>query len=414
MSSSVVEHAHPFAAATKAGRLPYKVAALSHASQGRNEIRLAEQEMPGLMALRREHSGQQPLAGAKVMGSLHMTIQTAVLIETLAELGADVRWASCNIFSTQDHAAAAVAVGRPGTGGTVDDLGGSRCSRGKGETLSEYWWCTNEALVWPDGTGPDLIVDDGGDATLFVHKGYAFEKAGTVPAFNPDQDPEEWGVILDLLREIQGRDKTQWHRISLAIRGVSEETTTGCPSALRDDAGRLALVPGHQRQRFGHQEQVRQRVRVSPFPARRVGAGDRRHARRQSGGGLWLRRSWQGVRAVTPRPGVPGGHYRGRPDLCPTGRHGRVRGQDARHHARNRLMSSSPRPAIARSSPAEQMGRMKDKAIVGNIGHFDNEIDMAGLQEDPGNRAAQHQAAVRRVAFFPMVTVCSCSPKDGC
>src|SRR5690348_4897317 len=186
---------HPFTQATKTGRAPYKVADLNLADWGRKEIRLAEQEMPGLMALRARYAGKRPLAGARVMGSLHMTIQTAVLIETLGDLGADVRWVSCNIFSTQDHAAAAVVVGRPETHGTVAEPKGTPVFAWKGESLEEYWWCTKEALVWPDGAGPTLIVDDGGDATLFVHKAYEFEKAGKVPAFDAANDPEEWGVI---------------------------------------------------------------------------------------------------------------------------------------------------------------------------------------------------------------------------
>src|SRR5262245_58989503 len=168
--ATVLEKAHPFEAAQRAGRPAYKVADLKLAEWGRKEIRLAEHEMPGLMALRARHEGQKPLAGARIMGSLHMTIQTAVLIETLVDLGADVRWVSCNIFSTQDHAAAAVVVGRPETGGTAASPKGTPVFAWKGETLGEYWWCTKEALVWPDGSGPTLIVDDGGDATLFVHK----------------------------------------------------------------------------------------------------------------------------------------------------------------------------------------------------------------------------------------------------
>src|SRR4029079_11103168 len=183
---------HPFTAAKKAGREPFKVKDLSLAEFGRNEIRLAEHEMPGLMALRTRYAGKTPLAGAKIMGSLHMTVQTAVLIETLTALGADVRWVSCNIFSTQDSAAAAVAVGRPETGGTVQNPKGTPVFAWKGETLAEYWWCTVEALVCPDGSGPTMILDDGGDATLFVHKALEFETAGAVPAFNADKDPEEW------------------------------------------------------------------------------------------------------------------------------------------------------------------------------------------------------------------------------
>src|ERR671935_1801949 len=193
---SVASEVHAFDAARQSSREPFKVANLSLGEWGRKEIRLAEHEMPGLMAIRARYAGTKPLAGARIMGSLHMTIQTAVLIETLELLGADVRWVSCNIFSTQDHAAAAVVVGRPETGGTVDNPKGIPVFAWKGETLEEYWWCTVEALVWPDGQGPSLIVDDGGDATLFVHKAFQFEKAGKVPAFNPDKDPEEWGVIL--------------------------------------------------------------------------------------------------------------------------------------------------------------------------------------------------------------------------
>src|SRR2546428_3946072 len=191
---TIAEPMNAFTAAIEAGREPYKVKDLELAEYGRNEIRLAEHEMPGLMALRAEYKGKQPLAGAKIMGSLHMTVQTAVLIETLTQLGADVRWVSCNIFSTQDPAAAAVAVG---PNGTPEDPQGTAVFAWKGETLEEYWWCTVEALVWPDGSGPHLIVDDGGDATLLVHKGAEFERAGKVPDFDPDNDPEEWGVILD-------------------------------------------------------------------------------------------------------------------------------------------------------------------------------------------------------------------------
>jgi adenosylhomocysteinase len=224
---TLTETAHAYDLARKAGRLPYKVADLSLAEWGRKEMRLAEQEMPGLMALRERYGKQKPLSGARVMGSLHMTIQTAVLIETLAELGADVRWVSCNIFSTQDHAAAAVVVGRPETGGTVENPRGIPVFAWKGETLDEYWWCTTEALLWPDNSGPTLIVDDGGDATLFVHKAYEFEKSGKVPAFDEANEPEEWGVILETIRrELKARPGV-WTKVATGIRGVSEETTTG-------------------------------------------------------------------------------------------------------------------------------------------------------------------------------------------
>src|SRR5213596_535507 len=206
--SVTVERTHAFDEARKAGREPFKVKDLSLAEFGRKEIRLAEQEMPGLMAVRARYAATKPLAGMQIMGSLHMTIQTAVLIETLTELGADVRWVSCNIFSTQDHAAAAVAVGRPEQGGTPEHPMGTPVFAWKGETLEEYWWCTSEALEWPDGTGPTLIVDDGGDATLVVHKGAEFESAGDVPPFDPHGHPEEWGVILDLIRGSIKKDAT--------------------------------------------------------------------------------------------------------------------------------------------------------------------------------------------------------------
>jgi adenosylhomocysteinase len=221
MSATAEKVQHPYEAARAAGREPFKVADLSLADYGRKELRLAEQEMPGLMALRAQYGKSKPLAGARVMGSLHMTIQTGVLIETLAELGADVRWVSCNIFSTQDHAAAAVVVGRPETGGTPADPKGIPVFAWKGETLEEYWWCTKEALVWPDGSGPTLIVDDGGDATLFVHKALEFEQAGAVPGFDPEKEPEEWGVILDTLRAELKANPGRWSKVARGIRGVS-------------------------------------------------------------------------------------------------------------------------------------------------------------------------------------------------
>src|SRR5690242_300456 len=212
--SATTERMHAFDEAQAAGRLPYKVKDLSLAEFGRKEMQLAEQEMPGLMSIRKEYAASKPLAGTRIMGSLHMTIQTAVLIETLTELGADVRWVSCNIFSTQDHAAAAVVVGRPETGGTVDNPKGTPVFAWKGETLDEYWWCTEQALEWPDGSGPTLIVDDGGDATLLVHKGVEFEKAGKVPAFDAEKDPEEWGVILKLISDQLAKDKNRWTKLA--------------------------------------------------------------------------------------------------------------------------------------------------------------------------------------------------------
>src|SRR5687767_8828711 len=224
MSTVLSEKMHAFEAAGKVGRPGYKVADLKLAEWGRKEIRLAEHEMPGLMALRARYAGKRPLAGARIMGSLHMTVQTAVLIETLVDLGADVRWVSCNIFSTQDHAAAAVAVGPKGT---PEKPKGVAVFAWKGETLEEYWWCTEQALMWPDGRGPNMLLDDGGDATLLVHKGAEFENAGRIPAFDPQNDPEEWGVILDLLNAEAKKNPGRWSAMAREIKGVTEETTTG-------------------------------------------------------------------------------------------------------------------------------------------------------------------------------------------
>ena len=202
----------------------FKVADLSLAEFGRNEIRLAEHEMPGLMSLRAEYGDSQPLKGARIAGSLHMTIQTAVLIETLTALGADVRWVTCNIFSTQDHAAAAVAVGPEGT---PEAPAGVPVFAWKGETLEEYWWATEQLFYWEDGLGPNLILDDGGDATMLVHKGLEFEKAGAIPE-TPEDASEEEGVFMEQLRTIAAEQGTEfWQKIAPEIRGVSEETTTG-------------------------------------------------------------------------------------------------------------------------------------------------------------------------------------------
>ncbi|MGO8882240.1 MAG: adenosylhomocysteinase, partial [Streptosporangiaceae bacterium] len=206
-----------------AENIPFEVADLSLAEFGRKEIRLAEHEMPGLMAVRAEYADSQPLRGARITGSLHMTIQTAVLIETLAALGAQVRWASCNIFSTQDHAAAAIAVGPDGT---PDDPKGIPVFAWKGETLQDYWWCTEQALSWPGESGPSMLLDDGGDATLLVHKGAEFEAAGSVPAA-ADDDPEEWQVVLDVLRASLAASPGRWTACADGIAGVTEETTTG-------------------------------------------------------------------------------------------------------------------------------------------------------------------------------------------
>ena len=208
---------------TTVAKADFKVADLGLAEFGRKEIRLAEHEMPGLMATRREFADRQPLAGARITGSLHMTIQTAVLIETLVSLGAEVRWASCNIFSTQDHAAAAIVVGPDGT---PEDPQGVPVFAWKGETLEEYWWCTLQALSWPEGNGPNMILDDGGDATLLVHKGAEFERAGAVP--DPaSADSEEFEIVLGLLQRSLEEDSQRFTKMAAEIKGVTEETTTG-------------------------------------------------------------------------------------------------------------------------------------------------------------------------------------------
>src|SRR5215469_7511030 len=222
---------------------PFKVADLSLAEFGRKEIKLAEHEMPGLMSVREEYARSQPLRGARVTGSLHMTIQTAVLIETLVALGAQVRWASCNIFSTQDHAAAAVAVGPDGT---PEDPKGIPVFAWKGETLPEYWWCTEQALTWPGQPGPNMLLDDGGDATLLVHKGAEFEAAGAVPE-PADDDPEEWRVVLSALRASLAASPGKWTAAAAEIKGVTESFTL---------IGGHAQVPGDQRERLGDQVEV--------------------------------------------------------------------------------------------------------------------------------------------------------------
>jgi len=374
---------HPFAAAASTGRPPYKVADLSLARQGRDEIRLAEQEMPGLMAIRQAEGPKRPLAGAKIMGSLHMTVQTAVLIETLTALGADVRWVSCNIFSTQDHAASAVVVGRPESGGTPEDPRGTPVFAWKGETLPEYWWCTNEALLWSDGSGPDLVVDDGGDATLLIHKGYEFEKAGTVPAFDPDTEPEEWGVILELLREIHGRDAGLWQRVSPAIRGVSEETTTGVHRLYEMMEGGSLLFPAINvndsvtKSKFDNVYGCRHSLPDGLARATDVMLGGKVAVVcgfGEVGKGCAQALRGQGCRVVVTEVDP----------ICAL--QAAMEGYEV-----NTLENMLERADLFITATgnkdiitAEQMGRMKDKAIVGNIGHFDNEIDMAGLRRIQG------------------------------
>ncbi len=369
-------------ATTSEARLPFKVADLSLAEWGRKEIRLAEHEMPGLMAARAEYGPQQPLAGLKVMGSLHMTVQTAVLIETLVGLGADVRWVSCNIFSTQDHAAAAVAVGRDGT---PDDPRGVPVFAWKGESLEEYWWCTDQALVWPDGSGPNLIVDDGGDATLLLHKGVEYEEAGRVPDFDAESEPEEWGVILELLRRSLAEDSGKWRRIVEKIRGVSEETTTGVHRLYEMEVAGELLFPAINvndsvtKSKFDNIYGCRHSVidglnratdvMISGKMAVVCGYGE-------VGKGCAQALKSQGacvvVTEIDPicalQASMEGFTVR--------------RLEDVLGDADIFITATGNKDIIT----AEHMAGMKDKAIVGNIGHFDNEIDMAGLGKVPGIR----------------------------
>jgi adenosylhomocysteinase len=383
MMSTATLTQHAFDAARKAGREPYKVADLNLAEWGRKELRLAEQEMPGLMALRERYAGKKPLAGARIMGSLHMTIQTAVLIETLDLLGADVRWVSCNIFSTQDHAAAAVVVGRPETGGTATAPMGIPVFAWKGETLDEYWWCTVEALLWPDGSGPTLIVDDGGDATLFVHKAYEFEKAGKVPAFNAASEPEEWGVILETLqRELKARPGV-WTKVAKGIRGVSEETTTGVHRLYEMKNAGTLLFPAINvndsvtKSKFDNIYGCRHSLPDGLARATDVMLGGKMavvFGFGEVGKGCAQALRGQGCRVVITeidpicalQAAMEGYEV--------------VRLEDVIDRADIFITATGNFNIIT----ADHMAQMKDKAIVGNIGHFDNEIDMAGLKKIPG------------------------------
>jgi adenosylhomocysteinase len=365
-----------------AERPAFKVLDLALADWGRKEIRLAEHEMPGLMAARGEYGPAQPLAGLKVMGSLHMTVQTAVLIETLMDLGADVRWASCNIFSTQDHAAAAVVVGR---GGTPDAPKGAPVFAWKGETLSEYWWCTEQALEWPDGSGPDLIVDDGGDATLLLHRGVEFEDAGAVPAFDADSEPEEWGVILDVIRRSIARDPERFHRLVKTVRGVSEETTTGVHRLYEREQEGTLLFPAINvndsvtKSKFDNTYGCRHSVVDGLNRATDVmlagkkvvvcGYGD-------VGKGCAQALDGQGANVMVTEIDP----------ICALQAYMEgftVVTLDEVVETTDIFITSTGNKDII---TAADMARMKDKAIIANIGHFDNEIDMAGLARTPGIR----------------------------
>ena len=378
--TTVVQELHAFDAARKAGREPYKVKDLGLAEFGRKEIRLAEHEMPGLMALRARYGATKPLAGAKVMGSLHMTVQTAVLIETLTELGADVRWVSCNIFSTQDHAAAAVVVGRPETGGTPQHPKGTPVFAWKGETLEEYWWCTSEALMWPDGSGPTQIVDDGGDATLLLHKGVEYEKAGKVPAFNADAEPEEWGVILQLLRQELSSNPKRWTKVAAEMKGVSEETTTGVHRLYEMHKNGTLLFPAINvndsvtKSKFDNIYGCRHSLIDGLNRATDVMMGGKVAVVAgfgEVGKGCAQALRGQGCRVIVAeidpicalQAAMEGYEVKPIDDVVETA--------DIFVTATGNLNIIT----------VDMMSRMKHNAIIGNIGHFDNEIDMAGLKK---------------------------------
>jgi len=361
----------------------FKVADLSLADFGRKEITLAEHEMPGLMSIRSEYADAQPLKGARITGSLHMTVQTAVLIETLAALGAEVRWCSCNIFSTQDHAAAAVALGPEGT---PEEPRGVPVYAWKGETLQEYWWCTEQALLWPDEDGnpthPNMILDDGGDATLLVHKGTEYEAAGVVP--DPaGADSEELQVILSLLTRSLGEDPLRWTRIGAGIKGVTEETTTGVHRLYQMvETGEL-LFPAINvndsvtKSKFDNLYGCRHSlvdginratdVMIGGKMAVICGFGD-------VGKGCAESLRGQGARVVITEIDP----------ICAL--QAAMQGYEVR--TLDEVIDSADIFVTATGNrdiiTAAHMQRMKHQAIVGNIGHFDNEIDVAGLAAIPG------------------------------
>ncbi|MGH3743333.1 MAG: adenosylhomocysteinase, partial [Mycobacteriales bacterium] len=380
----------------------FKVADLSLAAFGRKEIALAEHEMPGLMAIRREFAGEQPLKGARIMGSLHMTIQTAVLIETLVALGAEVRWCSCNIFSTQDHATAAVAVGPEGT---PEDPRGVPVFAWKGETLEEYWWCTEQALLGWDpareggsgSTGPNMILDDGGDATLLVHKGTEYEKAGAVP--DPaGADSEELGVILSLLQRSLAEDPQRWTKLGQSVKGVTEETTTGVHRLYQMVESGELLFPAIN---------VNDSVTKSKF--------DNLYGCRHS--------LIDGINRATDV--MIGGKVA---VICGFGDVGKgcaesLRGQGARviiteidpicalQAAMDGFQVTTLEDVVEIADifvtttgnfniiTADHMARMKHQAIVSNIGHFDNEIDIAGLAKLPGIKREEVKPQVHTWTF---------------
>jgi adenosylhomocysteinase len=348
----------------------YRVADISLADFGRKEITLAEHEMPGLMAMRAEFGESRPLAGARIMGSLHMTVQTAVLIETLVAIGAEVRWVSCNIFSTQDHAAAAIAAA------------GIPVFAWKGETLEEYWWCTERALTWPGEDGPNMILDDGGDATLLVHKGAEFEKAGAVP--DPESaESEEFRVFLSLLKRSVAEEPQKWTRIGEGIQGVTEETTTGVHRLYEMYQQGTLLFPAINvndsvtKSKFDNLYGCRHSlidginratdVMIAGKTAVICGYGDVGKGCAQSLRGQGARVLVTEIDPICALQASMDGYQV-------------VRLDDVVETADIFITATGNKDIIT----AAHMGRMKHQAIVGNIGHFDNEIDMAGLERIDG------------------------------
>ncbi len=361
--------------------LEFKVLDLGLAEHGRKELRLAEHEMPGLMALREQYGDKKPLKGLKIMGSLHMTVQTAVLIETLTCLGADVRWCSCNIFSTQDFAAAAVVVGREETGGTPENPKGTPVFAWKGETLEEYWWCTKQALTWPDGSGPDQIVDDGGDASLFMINGMDYENSGNISEWNAATDSEEWKHVLATIRGTIESNPGWFQKNTPAIRGISEETTTGVHRLYQlAEQGKLPFPAINvndsvTKSKFDNVYGCRHSlvdglnrasdVMLSGKVAVVCGYGD-------VGKGCCQSLKGQGCRVIVTeidpicalQAAMEGYQVLTLEDVVET--------------ADIFVTTTGNKDIIT----LDHMKRMKNKAIVGNIGHFDNEIQMEPLMKD--------------------------------
>jgi adenosylhomocysteinase len=360
--------------------IEFAVADLDSAEFGRKEIRLAEHEMPGLMALRREYAEVYPLRGARVSGSLHMTVQTAVLIETLVALGAEVRWASCNIFSTQDHAAAAIVVGPHGT---PEEPQGVPVFAWKGESLEEYWWCTERMLTW-DGEGPNMILDDGGDATMLVHKGTQYEKAGVVPS--PDEnDSDEFTVFLELLRASLEADTTKWTKIGEGVRGVTEETTTGVLRLYQLAAAGELLFPAINvndavtKSKFDNRYGIRHSlidginrgtdVLIGGKVAVICGYGDVGKGAAESLRGQGARIIVTEIDPICALQAAMDGYQ--------------VKTLESALAEADIVITTTGNKDVVR---VEHMEQMKHQAILGNIGHFDNELDMAGLARYPGIR----------------------------